>query len=61
MKRILAFLLASCMMLSLLTGCGASAKAKAAEELIGKIGTVTLDSKAAIDDALFESGEEMME
>ena len=48
MKKFCTLILASLMVLALLTGCGASAEAKAAEELINKIGTVTLDSGDAI-------------
>lgn len=48
MKKLIALLLASLMVLSLLTGCGASAEAKAADELINAIGDVTLESGDAI-------------
>jgi len=47
MKRIVALLLALTMVFAL-SGCGKSEAAKAADELIDAIGTVTLDSEAAI-------------
>lgn len=50
MKRFVAFILALSMAFAL-CGCGKSANAEKADELINAIGEVTLESKTAIDEA----------
>ena len=47
MKRIIAFMLVVVLALSV-AGCGKSEAATAFEEKVGQIGTVTVDSEAAI-------------
>lgn len=66
MKRIVAFMLALLMCVSL-TACGKSEAAQAADDLIAAIGTVTLDSGAKIEaaeaavDALSDKDAEQLE